>query len=244
MNYIVMECHPGYAVLLDEDGRFVKAANFGYEVGETVTEPELMRPAPVRVRRRSSPWAYAAGALAACLTLMLGLLLYQNYMTPVSSIVLRINPEIRMSLNEQGRVVALEALNEDGETLLRDYESRGKDSLTVTGELLDRAVALGFLSPGGKVSFSIDAPDEARFEAYGAALQQRVTDQLGGEMDITVEIFASHDAPPQEETLPVDPAPVPPQDDDGEDDEGEDEDEDEDEDEEDEDENEDDEEDR
>ena len=70
-------------------------------------------------------------------------------------------------------VVTLEALNEDGETLLQDYESRGKDSLTVTGELLDRAVALGFLSPGGKVSFSIDAPDEARFEAYGAALQQR-----------------------------------------------------------------------
>ena len=24
MSYLVMECHPGYAVLLDEDGRFLK----------------------------------------------------------------------------------------------------------------------------------------------------------------------------------------------------------------------------
>ena len=23
MSYLVMECHPGYAVLLDEDGRFL-----------------------------------------------------------------------------------------------------------------------------------------------------------------------------------------------------------------------------
>ena len=27
MNYLVMECHPGYAVVLSEDGRFLKAAN-------------------------------------------------------------------------------------------------------------------------------------------------------------------------------------------------------------------------
>lgn len=27
MSYLVMECHPGYAVLLDEEGRFLKAAN-------------------------------------------------------------------------------------------------------------------------------------------------------------------------------------------------------------------------
>ena len=31
MKYIVMECHPSFAVLLDEDGRFIKAANLNYE---------------------------------------------------------------------------------------------------------------------------------------------------------------------------------------------------------------------
>ena len=43
MKYIVMECHPSYAVLLDEEGRFVKAANLHYETGQTVCEPVLMR---------------------------------------------------------------------------------------------------------------------------------------------------------------------------------------------------------
>ena len=34
MNYLVMEVHPAYAVVLDEEGRFLKAANLRYQVGE------------------------------------------------------------------------------------------------------------------------------------------------------------------------------------------------------------------
>ena len=222
MNYIVMECHPGYAVLLDEDGRFIKAANFHYEVGDTVTDPVPMRETRPRHRRRSSPWAYATGVMAACLTLVLGLLLYQTYTTPVSSIVLRINPEVRMGLNEQGKVVSLDALNDDARTLLNGYSSRGKDSLTVTDELIDRAIELGFLSDGGKVSLSIDTPDDAGFEAYSTALQQGVAEHLEGRISVTIEIYDAHDLPPEEEsppvTVPVDPAPDPDDDDDDDDD--------------------------
>ena len=38
MKYLVMETHPAYAVLLDEEGRFLKAANLGYQVGVRVEE--------------------------------------------------------------------------------------------------------------------------------------------------------------------------------------------------------------
>lgn len=213
MNYIVMECHPGYAVLLDEDGRFIKAANFHYEVGDTVTDPVPMRETRPRHRRRASPWAYAAGVMAACLTLVLGLLLYQTYSTPVTSIVLRINPEIRMELNRQGKVVLLDALNDDARTLLDGYSSRGKDSLTVTDELIDRAIKLGFLSDGGTVSLSIDTSDDAGFEAYGTALQQGVEAHLEGRIRVTIEIYNAHDLP-QEDAPPI----VDPDDDDDDDD--------------------------
>ena len=47
MNYLVMECHTSYAVLLDEDGRFVKSANLNYEIGQTVRNPVLMRDKPL-----------------------------------------------------------------------------------------------------------------------------------------------------------------------------------------------------
>ena len=38
MKYMVMECHPGYAVVLDEDGHFLKVANLRYEPGQMVTD--------------------------------------------------------------------------------------------------------------------------------------------------------------------------------------------------------------
>ena len=43
MKYLVIEVHPGYAVLLDSEGRFLRAANLGYQVGETVTEIVVMK---------------------------------------------------------------------------------------------------------------------------------------------------------------------------------------------------------
>ena len=43
MNYLVMETKRSYAVLLDQEGRFLKAANLHYQVGQTVTDPVLLR---------------------------------------------------------------------------------------------------------------------------------------------------------------------------------------------------------
>ena len=33
MKYLVLETHSAYAVVLDEEGRFLKAANLHYQVG-------------------------------------------------------------------------------------------------------------------------------------------------------------------------------------------------------------------
>ena len=53
MNYLVLETHPAYAVLLDEEGRFLKAANLHYQVGDTVQNiVELRPPQPRRVSPR------------------------------------------------------------------------------------------------------------------------------------------------------------------------------------------------
>ena len=56
MKYLVMEIHPAYAVVLDESGRFLKAANFHYQVGETVEDVvELRLPPARRCRRWEAP---------------------------------------------------------------------------------------------------------------------------------------------------------------------------------------------
>ena len=56
MKYLVMETHPAYAVVLDEQGRFLKAANLHYQVGETVEEVVELRLPPPRQRLRPA-WA-------------------------------------------------------------------------------------------------------------------------------------------------------------------------------------------
>ena len=188
MKYIVMECHPSYAVLLDEEGRFVKAANLHYETGQTVCEPVLMREEPVKQRNRLR-WARSGfAAVAACFLLLIGLNYYRSTLTAYSSIYLTINPEVQMDLNRKGAVIQLEGINQDGAALLEDYEYKGKDRLTVADDLIERAIDMGFLSEGGQVSFSIDAPDEALVQKYGEELQTEVLKHLENRYTITVEV--------------------------------------------------------
>ncbi len=188
MEYMVMECHSSYAVLLDEEGRFLKAANLHYEVGQMVREPVLMRE---EAEKKPPFFRWAAGgiaAVAACLLILFGVRFYRDSIRPYSSIYLSINPEVQMELNRKGNVVELTGLNEDGEKLLEGYSGKGKDKVTVADELIDRAIEMGFLSEGGQVSFSIDAPDEAVFRQYGTELRTRVQEHLDGRISVTIRI--------------------------------------------------------
>lgn len=199
MSYLVMECHPGYAVLLDEEGRFLKAANLRYEIGQTVYDPVLMKDTPEKQRHTIRWISSGIAAIAACFLLLFGFSYYQNYMRLYSSIYLTINPEVRMDLNRQGTVVELTGTNEDGETLLEGYDGKGKDKVTVVDELLDRAIEMGFLSDGGRVSFSVDSPDETLFQEYGTELRTKVTEHLDGRITITIEIVDYKNGQSQEE---------------------------------------------
>ena len=191
---MVMECHPGYAVLLDEEGRFLKAANLHYEVGQTVYDPVLMRQS-AEPRRGFARWTAAAVAVAACLLLLVGFGYYRNYLQPYSSIYLAINPEVRIELNRRGDVVDVVGTNRDGEQLVRSYDGRGKDKVTVTDELIGRAIDMGFLSDGGMVSVSIDSPSDEVSRQYGVELRTVVEEHFSGRITVTIEIVGAPASP-------------------------------------------------
>lgn len=69
MNYLVMETHPAYAVLLDEEGRFLKAANLSYQVGDTVQDIVELQPPKAKSPAVWKPLSGLAG-LAACVCLV------------------------------------------------------------------------------------------------------------------------------------------------------------------------------
>ena len=208
MKYMVMECHTGYAVLLDEEGRFWKAADLHYEVGQTVENPLLMKqPQPSGRRRITRLVSSTVAAAAACLFLFFGFGYYQNYLRIYSSIYLSINPEVQMDLNRYGNVVRLTGTNEDGAKLLEGYSGKGKDKLTVADELIDRAIEMGFLSEGGQVSFFIDSPEDALFQEYGTELRTEINEHLDGRITITIEIVNYQNTPETESSVSETAAP-------------------------------------
>ena len=220
MSYLVMEVHPAYAVVLDEEGRFLKAANLRYQVGDTVRDiVELRHPR----EKRPALWKPLSGVagLAACLCLVF-FGYYQPNFTPYGALRIQINPDVELTLSRTDRVLELEGLNEDGQDLINGYNYSGKDREDVTGELVERAIHMGYLSggeTGAITATSSDAGWQAREELEARDdLEERYGDtiviQIGSmsqELPQTEVVIPV--TPPTPETMPestLEPMPEPP----------------------------------
>lgn len=116
---------------------------------------------------------------------------------------MQINPDVQMSVNRFDRVVGLEGLNEDGKELIKGYRAYGKGMQTVSDELADRTVELGYLSDGGQITLMVES-DRASWKTATEEL-------LLLELDVHFEhriivVTASSDEPevPDEPSKPVD----------------------------------------
>lgn len=185
MEYLVMECGLSYAVVLDQDGRILKVPNLGYTVGQSLKDVVLLPERPVRqqvLHKRIARWS----ALAACLCLLLlGSWVWQS---PIGTVRMQINPDVLLSVNRFDRVVALEGLNEDGTALIDGYRAYGQEMKTVSDELADRAMELGYLSAGGQITLTVDsekgdwktAAEELLLLELEVHFEQRVTVTVDG----------------------------------------------------------------
>ena len=204
MKYLVMETHPAYAVVLDEEGRFLKAANLHYRVGDTVqTIVELRQAKP----RSPALWKPLSGlaAAAACLCLVFFGYYQPNY-TAYGTLRIQINPDVEMTVSRTDRVLDLEGLNADGEDLIEGYDYRGKDRETAAGELVERAIDMGYLSDGDTISVTVrsdDADWQAREEAQ---IQAQLEERYGATIVIQLGDGAADQS--QSAAAPEEPAEV------------------------------------
>jgi len=165
VKYIVMECHKGYAVLMDEDSVFVNAANLGYEVGQTVTDPVLMESSTGEVRRKNRIVMTLAAA-AACLMVMCGAGYHYysvNYKTH-STVIISSNAGVKMYLNKKDEVIKLESISPEGEAILSDYSGKGKDKSDAISDILEIGKSKGYISDGDTVSVYIPDSSSLREE--------------------------------------------------------------------------------
>ena len=197
-----MEVHPAYAVVLDEEGRFLKAANLRYQVGDTVRDiVELRRPK----EKRPALWKPLSGVagLAACLCIVF-FGYYQPNFVPYGALRIQINPDVELTLSRTDRVLELEGLNEDGQSLIAGYEYSGKDREDVTGELVERAIDMGYLSGGETVSITVTSAD-ADWQAREEQAAREDLEERYGET-IVIQIGpAPEEEPATEVVIPVAP---------------------------------------
>ena len=180
MSYLVMECGLSYAVVLDEAGRFLKAANLGYQVGQTLDHVLLLeeKKQPT-LRQRMVPLA----AAAACLCLML-LVSVEFFFLPVGSVRMQINPEVRMEVNRVNQVIGLEGLNQDGNDLIDGYGYRWKSVEEVSDDLADRAVEMGFLTDGGSIGLTAESDDDDWNANTVHAILAELENHLGSKVEL------------------------------------------------------------
>ena len=209
MNYLVMEVHPAYAVVLDEEGRFLKAANLRYQVGDTVRDIVELR----RLKeKRPALWKPLSGVagLAACLCIVF-FGYYQPNFTPYGALRIQINPDVELTLSRTDRVLELEGLNADGQILIEGYDYGGKDREDVTEELVERAIDMGYLSGGETVSITVTSAD-ADWQAREEQAAREDLEERYGET-IVIQIGPTDEEPPATEVvipvMPPEPEPEP-----------------------------------
>lgn len=200
MQYLVLETHPAYAVLLDQQGRFLKAANLRYTVGDRVTDiVEFHSP-----REGLSPvWKKSLASLstlAACLCLVF-FGYYQPNFSPYGTLRLQINPDVTLTLSRNDRVVGLEGGNQDGWDLIAGYDYHGKDRDTAADELVDRAMEMGYLSDGDTISVTVSSDDGDWQQAEEAAISQHLESKYG--QTIVISLGPQEDALEEDVTVTI-----------------------------------------
>lgn len=171
MKYLVMECTLGYAVVLDSNGRFLRVPNLGYEVGQQLEYVEVFsvidelpydksqasESVPTESNNKKkivlSMKKWVAVAACFCILVLGGTI----WSMPAGTVRIKINPDVRMTVNRFDRVVKIEGLNEDGKKLISDYNPYGKDTKTVSDYLADKAFEMGYLKKGGHIAVAADS---------------------------------------------------------------------------------------
>ncbi|MBM6774349.1 anti-sigma factor domain-containing protein [Olsenella profusa] len=197
MSYLIMECERSYAVVLDEEGRFLKVPNLGYEVGQTVEDVVVFDEGEVlpfagETARRTRGRLVAALAAAACLCVLVvgGAVVWG---APVGTVRLRINPEVSMEVNRLDRVVSLTGENDDGVGLVEGLAFYGRTVDEVADDLAVRAGDEGYLLEGGTIEVSVESDDEG----WKTATEDRLVVELEVSLDyaVTVTVPVAHVEP-------------------------------------------------
>lgn len=153
MKYLVMERHESYVVVLDENGRFYKAANMDYSPGQTLTDIEPMRNIKSVKRKRRG--------LLVLLVVLLVLVAAGIYFLLASGgenlKVFRfyMGGEVAVTCDSENNVEKVEGLDEAGKAVAQ-VDSGNKDITQLSIEMLENAYSLGYIERDSEIFVAIE----------------------------------------------------------------------------------------
>ncbi|WP_424475051.1 anti-sigma-I factor RsgI family protein [Oceanobacillus kimchii] len=145
---IVMERHRKYTILMTKDGSFVKGRVLSNqsEIGEEVVFRPIGNRQVMLRKQRGIPWKVSLLA-AAILLVVLPMYFLSNGEKTFAYVTVDINPSIEMQVDDQFEVQRIEAINDDGEEIIKalnEYEHHSIEE--VIREIIIESEDHGFAS--------------------------------------------------------------------------------------------------
>lgn len=191
MKYMVMECHPGFAVVLDENGTFSKVANQNFTIGQTITEIIPMNEPLNNTSKNTKNWVRMAISFAACFIFIVSAIL-STTTKAYASVYMSINPEVRIDVDKNDMVINVLGNNNDGNNLIQDYNYKNKNLDTVMSELVNKAINMNYIKEGSKVTVTFDA-NEVWVSSHSESINQNLNSQINEIVGATIEIDALYE---------------------------------------------------
>ncbi len=178
MKATVVQIDGKYAVLLQEDGSFMKMKIMNLKIGDVVNKKD---------KNVLNMKKFGSMIAAALFAVLIGGGLY-TYGAPFYNVSLDVNPGIMMEVNMFNRVISLEAVNVDAEEVLNGLELENKDIEDAMSQAVERISELGYFDEkGGNILISTTAKIEKNAIQVAEKLETKVKEEIAeNEMDVEV----------------------------------------------------------
>ncbi|MBR6580572.1 MAG: hypothetical protein IKK66_04670 [Ruminococcus sp.] len=175
MKYVVMQCCKGYAVLMDEESKFVFAANQGFEVGQIIINPVIMTN-DRNDNRNITAVIKVIAAAAACVAIITGMgySYYAQNLKTYSVVTITSDSAISMELNKTGKVIRLTSDTDYGKEIIEKTDIKGMDKLTAANEILQTEISDGHISNGDTVDVYVSGSDTAKTDSLRTELENEL----------------------------------------------------------------------
>lgn len=131
----------------------------------------------MKEHKKSFSYKRLIPVMAGFLFILIAVIGYHLYFTPVTTISIDVNPSIELGINRFDKVVSVKGYNQDGKDLVSELNIQFENYTEALKEILSNESFAGLLSQGEELSIAVIDSDETRSAAVLSNIQSFTTGQ-------------------------------------------------------------------